>query len=79
MFTHYVLTYFALPLQAQAAPVGLVVKLVVCVHDAAQVHTAHFLCCAFTLQVLQQAIDDAADACLVFQVVHILWKSSDWV
>lgn len=67
-----VLAHFALSLQAQAATMGLVVKLVVCMHDAAQVNTAHFLCCAFALQVLKQAVNDQADASFIFQIVHIL-------
>lgn len=54
---------------------SLVVKLVIGVHYAAQVDTTHFLRRAFALQVLQQAVDDVADVSLVFQVVHVLWKS----
>lgn len=66
--------YLGLPLQAQAAPMGLVVKFVVGVHDPAQVDPAHFFCAALVLQVLQQAVDDPAHAALIFQVVHILFK-----
>lgn len=64
--------YLGLHLQAEAAAVGLVVKLVVGVHDAAQVDAAHLLRAALGLQVGQQAVNDATHTTLVLQVVHIL-------
>lgn len=53
---------------------SLVVKFVVGVHDSAQVDAANLLGGAFTLQVVEQAIDDATHTTLVFQIVHIFWR-----
>lgn len=64
--------YLGLPLKSQAPAVGLVVKLVVGVHDPAQVDPANLLRAAFVLQVLQQPVDDATHSTLIFQVVDIL-------
>lgn len=67
----WMVSYLGLSLEAQAAPVGLVVELVVGVHDSAQVDATNFLCAALPLQVAEQAVDDTTDATLVFQIVHI--------
>lgn len=67
----WMVSYLGLSLEAQAAPVGLVVELVVGVHDPAQVDAANLLCAALPLQVAEQAVDDATDTTLVFQIVHI--------
>lgn len=56
---------------------SLVVKLVVGVHDPAQVDAANLLGGAFALQVVEQAVDDATHAALVFQVVHIFWREGE--
>lgn len=55
---------------------GLVVKLVVGVHDSAQVDAADLLCAALVLHVAEQPVDDAADASLIFQIVHVFWRES---
>ena len=57
-----------------SSDLGLVVELVVGVHDAAQVHPAHLLCGALGLQVAQQAVQDATHMTLILQVVHVLWR-----
>lgn len=67
----WMVSYLGLSLEAQAAPVGLVVELVVGVHDSAQVNATNFLCAALPLQIAEQAVDDATDTTLVFQIVHI--------
>lgn len=54
---------------------GFVVELVIRVHDSAQVDATHFLCAAFSLQILQQAVNDATHTALVLQVINILCKS----
>lgn len=68
--------HLGLSLEAQAAPVGLVVKLVVGVHDSAQVDAANLLRAALVLHVAEQPVNDATDASLVFQIVHIFWRES---
>lgn len=55
----------------------LVIKLVIGVHDSAQVDAANLLGGAFTLQVVEQAVDDATHAALVFQIVHIFWREGE--
>lgn len=54
---------------------GFVVELVVRVHDSAQVDTTHFLRAAFSLQILQQPVNDATHMALILQVINILCKS----
>lgn len=66
--------HLGLSLEAQGAPVSLVVKLVVGVHDSAQVDAANLLSGAFALQIVEQAVDDATHAALIFQIVHIFWR-----
>lgn len=56
---------------------SLVVKLVVGVHDSAQVDATNLLSGAFTLQVVEQAVDDATHTALVFQIVHIFWRDGE--
>lgn len=60
-----------LHLEAQAASVGLVVKLVVGVHDSAKVDAANLLCAAFVFQIVEQPINDGTNPPLVFQIVHV--------
>lgn len=56
---------------------GLVVKLVVGVHDSAQVDAANLLCAALGLHVVEQTVNDATNVSLVFQIVHIFWRKSE--
>lgn len=67
----WMVSYLGLSLEAQAAPVGLVVELVVGVHDSAQVDAANLLCAALPLQVAEQAVNDATNTTLIFQIVYI--------
>lgn len=53
---------------------SLVVKLVVGVHDSAQVDAANLLGGTFPFQVVEKAIDDATHTTLIFQIVHIFWR-----
>lgn len=69
--------YLGFSLEAQRASMCLVVKLVIGVHDSAQVDAANLLGGAFTLQVVEQAVDDATHAALVFQIVHIFWRKGE--
>lgn len=55
---------------------GLVVKLVVGVHDSAQVDAANLLCAALGLHVVEQAVNDATNSSLIFQVVNVFWRKS---
>lgn len=64
-------SYLGFSLEAQAAPVGLVIKLVVGMHDSAQVDTANLLSAALVLQVVQQPVNDATNSALVFQIVNV--------
>lgn len=73
----FIFFYLRFSLEAQGAPMSLVVKLVVGVHDSAQVDTANLLSGTFTLQVVEQTVDDATHAALVFQIVHIFWREGE--
>lgn len=53
---------------------GLVVKLVVGVHDSAQVDAANLLCAALVLHVVEQPVDDPTNSSLIFQIVNIFWR-----
>lgn len=55
---------------------GLVVKLVVGVHDPAQVDAANLLRAALVLHVVEQPVNDATNSSLVFQIVNIFWTKS---
>ncbi len=55
---------------------GLVVKLIVGVHDPAQVDSANLLRAALVLHVVEQPVNDATDAALVCQIVNIFWMKS---
>lgn len=71
------ISHLGLSLEAQAAAMGLVVELVVCVHDPPQIDTTNLLCAALVLQVVQQPVNDATNSPLVFQIVNILWRKGD--
>lgn len=60
-----------LSLEAQTTSVGLVVKLVVGVHDSAEVDATNFLRAAFILQIVEQAVNDGTNPSLIFKIVHI--------
>lgn len=68
MFSH-----LGLSLEAQTTSVGFVVKLVVRVHDSAQVDATNLLRAAFVLQIVQQAVNDGTNPSLIFKVVHIFY------
>lgn len=59
-------SHLGLSLEAQAAAVGLVVKLVVGVHDSAQVDAANLLRAALGLHVVEQSVNDATHSSFVF-------------
>lgn len=69
-------SHLGLQLEAQAAPVSLIVKLVVGVHDSAKVDAANLLRAALGLHVVEQSVDDATNASLVFQIVNVFWRKS---
>lgn len=64
--------YLGFSLETKAATVGLVIKLIVGVHNSAQVDAANLLCAALVLQVVQQPVNDATNSPLIFQVVYVL-------
>lgn len=66
--------HLGLSLEAQAASVGLVVKLVVGVHDPAQVDAADLLCAALGFHVVEQPVNDATNVSLIFQIVNIFCR-----
>ena len=68
-------SHLGLSLETQTAPVGLVVKLVIGVHDSAQVDAANLLCASFALHVVEQLVNYFTYTALVFQVVHIFWRN----
>lgn len=68
--------HLGLSLDAQAAPVSLVVELVISVHDPAEIDAADLLCAALVLQVSEQPVHDATDSSLVLQVVDVFWRKS---
>lgn len=71
---HSAVSHLGLSLQAQAASVSFVVKLVVGVHDSAQVDTANFFCGAFVLHVGEQPVNDATNPALIFEIVNVFWR-----
>lgn len=64
-------------MDAQAAPVSLVVELVIGVHDPAEIDAADLLGAALVLQVGEQPVNDATDSPLVLQVVDVFWRK-EW-
>lgn len=71
------ISHLGLSLEAQATAMGLVVELVVRVHDPPQIDATNLLCAALVLQVVQQPVNDATNSPLVFQIVNILWRKGD--
>lgn len=55
---------------------GLVVKLIVGVHDSAQVDAANLLRAALVLHVVEQSVNDATHSSFIFQIVDIFWRRS---